>query len=130
MNPEKKQELWGIFKNFGQAVLGYNHYDLASMTSEKDTEVWKQFLNELDVKEWIESELQIMQSTELTKLLADIGSSNSVGKAQLIGALSKLNEKSDSKEGPIIIYTYVPLNAQEEHAPNVQFLDEDIFMKE
>ena len=56
--------------------------------------------------------------------------SKSVGIAQTIAALSKTIEQASDKQGAMFIYTHVPLNTQEQHAPNVSKTTEDIFYVE
>jgi hypothetical protein len=65
----------------------------------------------------------------MNELFANAGDSNSVGKAQLLNAISKYDEDNSTKEGPIFIYTYVPLNSEQEKAPNVFKEKTDIFKK-
>lgn len=116
-----------IFKDLGPDAITLSHYDLAEQTEIRDPEQWKQFLMEPEVKRWIESEVTIMQDTELKRLVKGAAKSKSMGQAQLINAFSKLNEKMDSKEGPIIIYSFVPLNENQKAASNINILDKNIF---
>ena len=116
-----------IFKDLGPDAITLSHYDLAEQTEIRDPEQWKQFLMEPEVKRWIESEVTIMQDTELKRLVKGAAKSKSMGQAQLINAFSKLNEKTDSKEGPIIIYSFVPLNENQKATSNINILDKNIF---
>lgn len=122
------ERLWEIFKNLGAEGLGLNHYELSNRTEEKSPDVWKKFLLLSEVSEYIEEEMSILQGSEFNKMLTDISVSKSVGQAQILNALQKLKEGSNSKDGPIIIYTYVPLSTEQEQAPNVVKLDKDIFL--
>lgn len=121
--------MWNEFKKLGQAALYMSHYDLIRDTSIDDPHQWKLFLMEPEVIDWIQSELKVLQEAELKKLIKDIGDSNSVGKAQLINVLSRLNEDKEGKDGPIFIYTYIPLSKEQKQAENVQELDIDPFAK-
>ena len=38
-----------------------------------------------------------------------------------------VNNKTQKKEGPVIIYSYIPLNAQQQKADNINILDHDPF---
>lgn len=129
MNENLKKELWDYFKHLGKDALIMSHYDLEEAT-EYTAELWKTFLNEPDVVSWIDSELAIIQDAELKKLVNNINTSNSVGKAQIINSLSKLSEKSTNKEGPIFVYCYIPPNAEQLQAENVNVLKNDPFLKE
>lgn len=122
------ETLWKIFKGLALDGLVMNHYDLAEHTEENNPDVWKQFLLSQEVAEYIEIEMRIMQGSELNKMLKDISKSNSVGQAQLMNALSKLSEGSGIKDGPIFIYTYVPLSTEQTQASNVVIEKEDIFV--
>ena len=67
----------------------------------------------------------------MRKLLKDISSnSRSVGTAQMLTALNKMLETTNTKEGPIFIYTYVPPNIKESNSGNVRILKKDPFRKE
>ena len=121
------ERLWQIFRGLGIDALTMTHYDLAEKTEEKDITVWKSFLLDPQVSDWITSEIKIMQNAELNKMIQDISSSKSVGQAQLMQALSKINSGVSIKEGPIFIYTYVPLNSEQMQAPNTNILKSDPF---
>lgn len=125
----KKEKLWQILKSIGPDVITLNHYEFAKITEEKDPEVWKEFLLETDVRGWLETERKLLSNTELNKMLSGISDSHSVGQAQLINTLSKLDADTDTKEGPIFIYTYVPLNKEQDKAENVKKLTDDPFFE-
>jgi hypothetical protein len=134
MDAKLKDRLWQIYKSFGNEAVSMNHYDLEEESAAMDASIpastWKQFLNEPDVIDWINSELNIVQKTELGKMLKDVGSSHSVGQAQIINALSKMDTGTVKQSGPIFIYTYVPLSPEQAQAENVCKEKTDIFLKE
>jgi len=114
----------------GAKAFTLNHYDLAVETGYGTPQSWKAFLTEPEIAEWIRSELTLLQDAELRKLLYDISKSRSVGQAQLINALAKLTDDNKNiKEGPVFVYTYIPLSKEQEKAPNVIKLDIDPFIK-
>lgn len=126
-----------IFLDFGKQALTWNHYDLSD--KDKDLagvprfspDLWKEFLVDQRVSNYINNEFEAIQSSELRKLIMDIGSSRSVGQAQLITALSKIVDNMDRPdEDTKLIYMYVPLNDQQVQAENVQLLDIDPFLRE
>ena len=125
----KKEKLWNIIKTIGPEVITLNHYELAEATDENDPELWKEFLLETDVRGWMETERKLLSNTELNKMLSGISDSHSVGQAQLINTLSRLDADTSVKEGPIFIYTYVPLNKEQEKAENVKKLADDPFFE-
>ena len=128
MDENIKLEMWQIFKDLGQDALVMSHYDLASCT-DYDADYWKMFLMEQDVTQFVRTELEMIQDSELKKIIKDISKSNSVGQAQLMNALMKLKDDKGIKEGPVFIYNYVPLNKQQEKQNNT-VVTHDIFLKE
>lgn len=123
-----KEKMWEVFRSLGEDVLTMNHYQLSDMT-DFSAEEWKAFLLEPDVSSWVATEIKLLQNVELNKLIQNIGDGRSVGQAQLMTALSKLGMTTDIKEGPIFIYTYVPLTIDQEQAENVQILEHDPFLE-
>lgn len=130
MDESQKQEMWEQFKALEAKAISMNHYDLARLTNIKDVQLWKQFLTDPEVSAYIDQEAQILTQTELRKLASDVSDSRSVGQAQLINAMSKLTDNKITKEGPIFIYTYVPLSESQEKAPNIIVEKEDLFDNE
>ena len=131
-NAELYQEMLMQFKALGKKALTMNHYDFAEVSEIKDPQAWKEFLQIEPVSEYITEEFNAIQDSELRKLILDINNSSSIGKAQLINALQKqLKENAgNEKTGPAFIYTYVPLNSEEQHADNVEVLTRDPFRKD
>lgn len=132
MTQELYEQCWEMLKAAAPESVAWNHYDLANNTKIKDSEVWKNFLMRREVIDWLEEERILLQNVELVKLSTNVANSRSVGQAQLISAMEKVNaaNRNDAKTGPAFIYCYIPLNAQQKHAPNVQILSEDIFYEE
>lgn len=123
--------LWEAFKEQGQLAITMNHYELATVCAStcSDPQKWKEFLMEQNVSDFITSELNILQNTELSKLIKDVSKSRSVGQAQLVNALMKLRDEKKVKSGPAFIYCYVPLSSEQEECPNTVKLDKDPFIK-
>lgn len=131
-NAELHEAMLKEFKSIGRNALTMNHYDFAEISKvTDDPQDWKEFLQIEPVSEYITEEFNAIQDSELRKLILDINNSSSVGKAQLINALQKqLKEHADDKKtGPAFIYTYVPLNPEEQNAENVEVLKNDPFRK-
>lgn len=129
MDKVQKAEMWVQFKALEAKAISMNHYDLARVTNINDVQLWKAFLTDPEVSAYIEQEAQILTQTELRKLAADVSDSRSVGQAQLINAMSKLTDVKTTKEGPVFIYTYVPLSSSQERAENIKKETEDIFLQ-
>jgi len=130
LTSEQLETLWELFKGQGVNAITWNHYELAEKTEENNPDMWKAFLMHPDVISWIQSEVALVQNAELKKMVKGAASTRSVGQAQLINAFTKLNDNSAPKEGPIFIYTHVPLNANQEHAPNTISLANNPFIRE
>ena len=129
MQNDIKTAMWRIFKSYKEEAITMNHYDFAEETDYSEDQ-WLDFLSETDVKEYIDKQLKVIQQAELSKMIKDIGSSNSVGQAQLMNALQKLNEnKTIKKEGPTFIYTYVPLTDAQKEADNIKEEEIDPFLR-
>ena len=107
--------------------LFMTHYELAQQTRIKDSTIWKEFLLDTRVSDWINQELALFKSAQLRKLVKDATKNDrSVGAAQMLNALNKTLENESIKDGPVFIYSYVPLNERELNAPNVHILGGDV----
>jgi shikimate kinase len=131
MNPELKDSLWEKFEALGQKALTMSHYDLAEEVEGTTKDEWRDFLNEADVAEYIKNEMRIISDSIQKRMITDIitGGDKSVGRAQIINTLDKINDEVAKKDGPIFIYSYVPLDAQQEQAENTIKLNKDIFKR-
>lgn len=122
-------EKWNQMLEAGHNPYGMTHHELAKM-SKFSSEDWKEFLTDPLVAEDIEKDMLLVQKQQLNQLLYSVtDNSKSVGLPAIINQLTKnIEEKGNKKEeGPRYIYTFVPLNPEEENAPNVQKLDKNIF---
>ena len=127
IKPSKKQQLWAMYKALGQDALKANHYTLALKTEESNPAVWKEFLMEQDVSDYINQETALLQQAEFRSILLNTTRDNSAGRAQLINAMMSVSNKQNKKEGPIVIYSYIPLNEQQMKAPNIEINEKDPF---
>ena len=110
--------------------LFLTHYELANRTSISDSVLWKKFLLNPKVNDWINQELTLFKDAQLRKLIKDATKNDkSVGAAQMLNALNKTFDSDTAKEGNVFIYSYVPLNNREEHAPNTSAMPYDVFEK-
>lgn len=117
-------ELQGLFNDIGQSALFLTHYELAEMTGESPID-WKQFLMDPRVSAYIAEELEMIKKTKVAVMLNTVDTNKNTGQAQLLNTLLNQTKGSDKKEGPVFIYTQVPLNNQELKANNVRVYDED-----
>lgn len=112
------------FIQLGEHALYLNHYQLAADTRIKDPIVWKMFLTDPRIADYISSEMNLIRTASINEIIHKAPNSKSVGQAQLINALVKIEEASANKTGPVFIYSYVPLNAEQAYAPNVTTLEQ------
>ena len=117
-------ELQGLFNDIGQSALFLTHYELAEMTGESPID-WKQFLMDPRVSAYIAEELEMIKKTKVAVMLNTVDTNKNTGQAQLLNTLLNQTKGSDKKEGPVFIYTQVPLNDQEIKANNVKVYNED-----
>lgn len=107
--------------------LSMSVYDLAEFTDIKDYTRWIEFMKEPAVAEAIDEELNLYIDAQKRKLIQTTTiDDKSVGKAQLITALTKANEGGAGTGGNLFVYNYIPLNENERKRPNVVELDLDI----
>jgi hypothetical protein len=125
--PEHIQALREIYNGMEPDVFYKNHWELSKLTKHTPQE-WKEFLMLPAVAEYIDQELNILIETEKRAILKDISKNQrSVGTSQMLNAVDKILNANASRTGPAFIYTYVPLNESEQHAPNVVRLEKDPF---
>ena len=123
-------ELLKKFNEIGEDAFYKTHYMLAAET-EFNANLWREFLMDPEVAEYIDSELNIVQGVELRAILRSVSTKKGgVATAQLITALSKLDANAQKKSGDTFIYCYTPVNSKEAQAANVKIMDEDPFLKE
>ena len=105
-----------------------SHYELANETGFGTAQLWKEFLMDKRVSDWLQSETQLLKETQMRKLIKNVNDNERpVGAAQMLNALSKVTAPDDKKEGELIVYSYVPVNSREEKAPNVRINTKDLF---
>lgn len=129
LKPKQKEELWILYKALGADALKANHYTLAASTTVNDPAIWKEFLMEQDVSDYINQETAILQQAEFRSILLNTARDNSAGRAQLINAMMSVNQRQNKKEGPIVIYSYIPLNEQQLKASNIEINKTDPFRR-
>lgn len=129
LKPDIKEKLWTAYRTLGSDALKANHYTLALTTPYNDPALWKEFLMENDVNEFINQETALLQQAEFRSILLNTARDNSAGRAQLINAMLSVTNKQQKKEGPIVIYSYIPLNEQQMKAPNIEINEKDPFIK-
>ena len=127
LKKEQKIQLWEIYKSLGADALKANHYTLATITAVTDPGIWKEFLTEPDVNDYINQETNMLQQAEFRTILLNTAKDNSAGRAQLINAMLSVSNQQTKKEGPIVIYSYIPLNEQQLKAGNIEINKKDIF---
>ena len=77
------------------------------------------------VAAFIAEEMDMLKKAKVAIMLSGVDTNKNTGQAQLLNTLLNQTKTSDKKEGPVFIYTQVPLNDQELRARNVVKLNED-----
>lgn len=123
-NEKVFEDLQNLFNSIGQNAMFMSHYELAEMTGESPIS-WKKFLMDPRVSAFIAEEMDMLKKSKVAVMLNTVDTNKNTGQAQLLNTLLNQTKTSDKKEGPVFIYTQVPLNNQEEHARNVVKFNED-----
>lgn len=112
-------ELQELFNSIGQRALFMSHYELAEASDESPIK-WKKFLMDPRVSAFIAEEMDMLKRSKVAVMLKDVDTNKNTGQAQLLNTLLNQTKGVERKEGPVFIYTQVPLNDQERHADNVR----------
>ncbi len=118
-NEKDFKELQDAFNLIGEEALYMNHYELAEKSGDSPI-AWKHFLMDPRVTAFTAEELDMLKKSKVAVMLRSADTNKVTGQAQLLNTLLNQTRQSDKKEGPVFIYTQIPLNAQEQHAINVQ----------
>ena len=111
-------ELQDLINGIGQNALYMPHYELAEQTGMSPIS-WKKFLLDPRVAAFISEEMDLLKRAKVSTMLSTVDTNKNTGQAQLLNTLLNQTKNTNRKEGPVFIYTHIPLNNQEEHAPNV-----------
>lgn len=118
------KDLQELFNALGQDALYLTHYELAERTGESPIS-WKKFLMDPRVSAFIAEEMAMLEKIKAAVMLSTVDTNKNTGQAQLLNTLLNRTKGNDKKEGPVFIYTQVPLNKQEQGAANVVIYNED-----
>ena len=121
-NEDDMLEMQDWVNEIGQEALFMNHYELAAKT-EISPISWKKFLTDIRVTAFINEELDMLKRSKVALMLKDVESNKNTGQAQLLNTLLNQTKTEQKKEGPVFIYTQIPLNSAEQHAENVVMID-------
>jgi len=115
-------EMQDFMNEIGQEALYMNHYELSART-EISPIAWKKFLMDVRVCAFINEELDMLKKSKVALMLKDVESNKNTGQAQLLNTLLNQTKNEQKKEGPVFIYTQIPLNDAERNAENVVIVD-------
>lgn len=121
-NETEMLEMQDFINEIGQEALYMNHYELSAKT-EISPILWKRFLTDVRVAAFINEELEMLKRSKVAVMLKDVESNKNTGQAQLLNTLLNQTKTEQKKEGPVFIYTQIPLNSAEQHAGNVVMVD-------
>ena len=114
--------LQDLFNTIGTRALFMTHYELADETAESPIS-WKQFLMDPRVSAFIAEEMDMLKKSKVAVMLNQVDTNKNTGQAQLLNTLLNQTKTEQKKEGPVFIYTQIPLNSAEQHAENVVMVD-------
>lgn len=121
-----KETMQSIFEKLGKEALAMNHYELTVESGGVFTTAqWKEFLSLPETQEYINKEMAIIRNSQVNKIIQESGDSRSVGQAQILSALQKVDSDDNKKDGPVFIFCHVPLNNEQKFAPNIMEVDEN-----
>lgn len=121
-NEKEFETLQKLFNGIGEQALYMNHYQLAEQTGESPI-AWKRFLMDQRVATLINEELELIKKSKVAVMLSQVDTNKNTGQAQLLNTLLNQTKATDRKEGPVFIYTMVPLNTQEQGAKDVKIYE-------
>ena len=116
------KDMQDLMNAIGQQALFMNHYELSAKTEISPIQ-WKKFLTDVRVAAFISEELELLKKSKVAVMLKDVDTNKNTGQAQLLNTLLNQTKQSNKKEGPVFIYTQIPLNEAEQHAENVVMVD-------
>ena len=119
-------EMQDLFNSIGPEALYMSHYDLAERTHTSPIN-WKKFITDSRVVSFFDNEMELLQRSKMMSMMRDMQDNKNTGQAQLLNTLLNKVKSSNKHEGPVFIYCYIPPNAQEVHAENVEVQDVDTF---
>ena len=112
-------EMQELFNDIGREALFMNHYELSERTGVSPID-WKTFLMDPRVAAFIDEEFNLLKKSKVAIMLNTVDTNKNTGQAQLLNTLLNQTKSEERKEGPVFIYTHVPLNKQEMGAGNVR----------
>lgn len=117
-------ELQDLYNGIGYDALYMTHYELAVRTGTSPID-WKQFLMDPRVTAFVAEEIDMLKKSKVALMLKDVETNKNTGQSQLLNTLLNQTKGQERKEGPVFIYTQVPLNTEEQHAENVVILNDN-----
>ena len=120
------QELQEMFNAHDpETAIFMSHYQLANATGVEAAR-WKDFLLHPAVATWIKQEIELFKQHQLKQMIRTATDNDrSVGAAQMINSLTKTLDQGTMKDGPVIIYTHVPMTEAQKKGTTVQTIELD-----
>ena len=123
-NEKEFIDLQNLFNQIGQEALFMTHYELAERSGESPI-TWKHFLMDPRVGAFISEEMDMLKRSKVALMLKDVDTNKNTGQAQLLNTLLNQTKETNKKEGPVFIYTQIPLNSEEQYAENTRIYHEN-----
>ena len=110
-------ELWDIYLSYGERALTMNQYQLAKESENGPDPIsaqdWRKFIALPDVKKFIQEEMEVINSQAVNSMIMQAPTSRSVGNAQAINTLRKVQEEDTETEPETFVYCYTPPNCEQ-----------------
>lgn len=110
------------YNKIGYDAFYKDHYALSAYSDYSPIE-WKKFLQDPRIAAFVAEETEILMKNKALTMLKTVDTNRNAGQAQLLSTLLNQTKKEQTKEGPVFIYTYIPLNDNEKKARNVNFYE-------
>lgn len=126
LEKEMLQTFSEMYEDNYPTILEWSHLELWTRSGKMFTTTdWKNFKTHPKMSEWYQGEMQDLAQQKAFRLLGKSGEMKSTGEAQqLREALQLLNNGKPNKDKQEkIVYAFIPLNVNEEAAPNVKILN-------
>ena len=112
------------FKADPAGTMDKTYYQLWKDNKEVELHIWRQFYTDKRVQEFYEKEFELSLKAKRNVLLRQVGENHSTATVQGLMSILKRDEEAliEDDDGKIFIYSFIPLNQNEEHLENVKIL--------
>ena len=114
-----------MFKTDPKTTIGKTYYELWKSNTSIELLVWRNFYTDSRVQAFYNLEFELGLKAKKNILLQQVGENKSTATNQALISILKREEDTEieADSGKIFVYSFIPLNQQEEHADNVKILE-------